>query len=238
MFRTTDRKIAWFGIGLSALALIPIFRDSNIQLISAYSIAFFALLAVFVVSVFRTSGPQFTTTSIIKTLTIHDAAGARASLKREQRIRVNYGSISELWCRNVYTEKGGTADLFKIDDKAVPGFDLVNNGPYVDIRKRFAEPVFEGHEATAVWEYEVYNSFPATHESLEHEVIVGTQWITLIVHLPVDRICLRTSLHLTAGGDAVDQLEDPTVSPDRKTITSGPLKSPKAGHTLRLSWDW
>jgi hypothetical protein len=42
-----DRKIAWLGIALSALGLLPIFRDASIQLIIAYCVAFLSLLGFF-----------------------------------------------------------------------------------------------------------------------------------------------------------------------------------------------
>ena len=72
---STDRKIALSGIGLAVLALVPIFRDTNTQVIVAYCVAFGLLAGFFLYAVFRTSGPQFTTTAIKKVLTIHDAAG-------------------------------------------------------------------------------------------------------------------------------------------------------------------
>jgi hypothetical protein len=231
----TDRKIAWFGIGLSALGLLPIFRDANTQLMVAYCLLFLALLGFFLYAAYRTSGPQFSTVSLKKVLTIRDKNGVLSNLTREQRICVNYGSISEIWCRGIYAD--GTVDNFTVDGEAVPTYDQNWSGPTVDLRKRFSEAIFIGHETTVAWAYDLHNSFPAKHEALDHEVTPGTGILELTVKLPADRICIRSSLHVLVGGEPVKQLEDPEISNDRKTLHAR-VRSPKNGHTLRLSWDW
>jgi hypothetical protein len=236
---STDRKIAWLGIGLSALGLVPIFRDAKTQLIVAYCVAFLAVLAFFLYTVYRTSGPQYTTTSLKKELTIHDKDATLASLRREHRIHVNYGSIAEIWCRSIYGNgtPDSTVDNFKVDGKPVPAQDQLLSGNEVDLRMRFSEPVFSGHETTVVWGYDLHKSFPEKHEALEHTVTPGTREVELIVHLPADRLCVKAALHVVVGGETVNQLEDPEISEERKTLHSR-VKSPKSGHTLRLSWDW
>jgi len=232
---STDRKIAWLGILLSCLGLIPIFRDSNSQVIIAYCAAFLSLVALFLYAVFRTSGPQFTTISLKKVLKIEDKDGRIAHLDREQCIRVNYGSISEVWCREIYAD--GSIDSFEVDGEQIQAFDQNWNGPVVDLRKRFSEAVFSNHAATVTWRYQLHNSFPAKHEALDHEVTPGTAMVELIVLLPADRTCIRSSLHLLAGGEPVGQLDDPEIRSDRRQIRAL-VKSPKSGHKLRLSWDW
>ncbi len=224
-----------FGIGLSALGLVPLFRDANTQLILAYCFLFFALLGFFLYAAYRTSGPPFTTISLKKVLTIQGRDGRLASLTREQRIRVNYGSIQEIWCRGIYAD--GTVDNFKVDGEAVPAFDQNWSGPVVDLRKRFSEAIFSGHETTVEWSYDLYDSFPARHESLDHEIVPGTREVELTVHLPAERTCIGASLHILAGGEPVGQMDDPEISEDRKTLHTM-VKSPKSGHTLRLSWNW
>jgi hypothetical protein len=232
---SADRKIAWFGIGLSVLGLLPIFRDANTQLIVAYCLLFLALIAFFIYAAYRTSGPQFSTVSLKKVLTIQDKGGVLANLTREQRIRVNYGSIAEIWCRSIYAD--GSIDNFKVDGAVVPAYDQSWFGPIVDLRKRFTEAIFDGHETTVAWTYDLHNSFPDKHEALDHDVTPGTKEVELTVHLPSDRPCVKASLHVLAGGDPVSQLDDPEISEDRKTLRAR-MKSPKSGHTLRLSWDW
>jgi hypothetical protein len=232
---STDRKLAWLGIGLSLLGLIPIFRDANTQLIVAYCLLFVALTGAFVYVALRTSGPQFTTILIKKILTIEDRAGATASLVREHTFRVNYGSIQEIWCRGIYAD--GTMDAFKVDGKDVPPSDRVSEGATLALRKRFPDPIFSDHEERAMWSYIVHDSFPAEQEALDHEVIPGTKLVELTVILPADRTCIAATTHIYAGGEAVGQEPDPEVSPDRRTITAK-VKSPKSGHTVRLGWKW
>lgn len=233
---STDRRIAWFGIGLSLLGLIPIFRDASLQLIVAYCLLFGALLAFFLYAAFRTSGPQYATLFLEKKLTIHEKDGSKASLERKQKIRVRYGSIQEVWCRSIYAD--GAVDNFQVDGVDVPAHDQLWSGPIVDLRKRFPEAIFSNHEAPeVVWTYDLHNSFPDKHEALDHEVTPGTQEVQLKVILPADRICKNAAMHELIAGDAVGQLDDPVISVDRRTITST-VKAPKNGHTLRLNWDW
>jgi hypothetical protein len=158
-----------------------------------------------------------------------------ANLTREQRIRVNYGSIQEIWCRGIYSD--GSIDNFKVDGEAVPAYDQSWSGPVVDLRKRFSEAIFNNHETTVAWAYDLHNSFPAKHEALDHDVTPGTEELELTVRLPAERLCVRTSLHALVGGEPVEQMDDPEISQDRKTLHAH-VKSPKNGHTLRLSWDW
>lgn len=236
---STDRKIAWMGIILSVLGLLPIFRDANSQLMVAYCLLFLALLGFFLYAVYRTSGPQYTTVSLKKTLTIQNKAGDLANLTREHTIHVNYGSVEEIWCRGIYGNgtPDSTVDNFKVDGNPVPAQDQFSSGNEVDLRMRFAEPIFSRHETAVTWAYDLHNSFPAKHEALEHIVTPGTREVELTVHLPADRVCIKASLHVVVGGETVSQMEDPKISEDRKTLHSL-VKSPKSGHTLRLSWDW
>jgi hypothetical protein len=214
---------------------VPIFRDANTQLMIAYCLLFLSLLGFFLYAAYRTSGPQFSTVSLKKVLTIQDKDGVLANLTREQRIRVNYGSIQEIWCRGIYSD--GSIDNFKVDGEAVPAYDQSWSGPVVDLRKRFSEAIFNNHETTVAWAYDLHNSFPAKHEALDHDVTPGTEELELTVRLPAERLCVRTSLHALVGGEPVEQMDDPEISQDRKTLHAH-VKSPKNGHTLRLSWDW
>ena len=232
---STDRKIAWFGIGLSVLGLIPIFRDANVQIIVAYCLLFFALVGFFLYAAYRTSGPQYTTLSLKKELEIEDREGHLSHLKRIQRIRVNYGSVEEIWCRGIYAD--GKIDNFSVDGAAPPTHDRIESGHTVSLRKRFPEAIFSGHEATVEWSYDLHDSFPNSHEALESDIRHGTRKVELTVLLPTDRLCIKASMHLLAGGDPVSQLDDPEISEDRRSLRSI-VWSPKSGHTLRLSWDW
>jgi hypothetical protein len=186
--------------------------------------------------IYKTSGPQFTTVALKKTLTLRDHEGHLANLEREQRIRVNYGSIPEIWRRSIYAD--GNMDNFNVDGKPVAASDQVlSSGKVVEIRKRFPEAIFSGHDKTVKWSYDLHDSFPENHEALDHVVIPGTQTLELIVVLPPDRRCIQAALHVLAGGEPIDQLEGPEISADRTTLRAL-RRSPKSGHTLRLSWDW
>ncbi len=233
---STNRKIALLSLGLSALELISIFHDAQTQVAIAYCLLFLALLGIFIYAAYRTSGPQFTTISIKKTLVIHDHNASSANMTREHKIRVNYGSIPEIWSRGICSD--GTIDNFMVDGETVPKCDQIwSPGVVVDLRKRFSEAIFMDHETTVTWTYDLHDSFPERHEALDHDVIPGTRFVEMTVHLPTDRPCINASLHVLVGGESVSQLEDPEISEDRKLLKAR-VKSPKAGQTLRLSWDW
>jgi hypothetical protein len=232
---STDRKIAWFGIGLALLGLIPIFRDANMQLRVAYCAAFLFLVAFFLYAAYRTSGPQISANLIKKKLIIDDQGGKLAHVEQKRTIRVNYGSIQDTWLPEITTD--GRPDNFTVDGVAVTECDQIPRDSYVSLRKRLPEAIFSNHEITEVWNYDLHDSFPDKHEAFDHVVTRKNKDVELTVILPANRPCIRAYVHLLVGDDPVGQLDDPEVSTDKRTIEAR-FKSPKSGHTLRLSWDW
>jgi len=223
------------GIGLALLGLIPIFRDANMQLRVAYCAAFLFLVAFFLYAAYRTPGPQISANLIKKKLIIDDQGGKLAHVEQKRTIRVNYGSIQDTWLPEITTD--GRPDNFTVDGVAVTECDQIPRDSYVSLRKRLPEAIFSNHEITEVWNYDLHDSFPDKHEAFDHVVTRKNKDVELTVILPANRPCIRAYVHLLVGDDPVGQLDDPEVSTDKRTIEAR-FKSPKSGHTLRLSWDW
>ena len=230
----SDRQLAWFSVILGAfLGLIPIFRDSNSQLKFACAAAVAALIVVLLILAFQGTGPQYETVSMKKTLEIVTPDGTLAHLHREQRIRVKYGHLSEIWCRNIVSD-GSIANL-RIDGN--PPDSQENTGCLLSICKKFGEPVFRGQEVTVVWTYDLIDSFPANHEALEHDVTPGMQHLELEVRLPDGRLGRNATLQTLFAGEPAKQLKAPAVEQNGRILRSTRMGLTE-GSTIRLSWDW
>lgn len=230
----SDRQIAWFGIVLGVfLGLIPIFRDANNQLRLACIVAVTALVVAFLILALQGTGPQYKTLSMKKTLDIRTVDGCRAHLYREQRIRVRYGHLCEIWCRNIVAD--GSIENLRID--GAPPDDYETTGCLLSICKKFDEPIFRGQEVTVLWTYDLLDSFPANHEALEHEVTPGMQHLELTVRLPEGRLGRNAALHELYAGEPAKQLKAPVVGENGR-VFQATQKSMAQGSTIRLSWDW
>jgi hypothetical protein len=230
----SDRQLAWFGIVLGAfLGLIPIFRDSNDQLRVACAAAVIALFIATLILARQGTGPQYTTLSMKKTLEIVAEDGSFARLHREQRIRVRYGHLSEIWCRNLVAD--GSITNLLID--GVNPDDFERTGCLLSICKKFGEPLFRGQEVTVLWTYDLLDSFPATHEALEHDITPGMQHLELEVRLPDGRRGRNAASHKLFAGEPAKQLAEPVVEGNGRTIRVS-QKGLAEGSTIRLSWDW
>jgi hypothetical protein len=168
-----------------------------------------------------------------KTLEIVKADGSIARMRREQHIRVNYGQLSEIWCRNIVAD--GCIQNLLIDNN--PPDDQKRMGCLLSICKRFGTPLFKGQETTIVWTYELRNSFPARTEALEHDVKQATRYLELTIVLPVSRPCRGASLHELIAGDPDKLLPNPVIDM-RGTVIKAILKHPEKGRTIRLTWEW
>lgn len=163
---STDRMLAWVGVATGILGLIPIFLNSSLQLRVVYAVTLVLLLALFFTLYRSGRGPQYATLSMKKTLEIVEADGSLARMRREQHIRVNYGQLSEIWCRNIVAD--GSIQNLQIDNE--PPDDEKSMGCLLSICKRFSTPLFRGQEAIFVWTYDLLDSFPARTEAMDHDV--------------------------------------------------------------------
>jgi hypothetical protein len=230
---STDRILAWVGLAIGILGLIPIFRDSSLQLTIAYVVVLTLLVILFAFLYRSGRGPQYATLSMRKTLEIVEADGSLARMRREQRIRVNYGQLSEIWCRNIVAD--GSIQNLLIDNN--PPDDEKRMGCLLSICKRFETPLFRGQEKTIVWTYELRNSFLARTEVLDHDVKQATRYLELTVVLPASRPCCGASMHELIAGDPEKLLPNPTIDM-HGTILKAILKRPEKGRTIRLTWEW
>jgi hypothetical protein len=230
---STDRILAWVGVAIGILGLIPIFLDSSMQLRLAYAVVLTLLLVLFAVLYRSGRGPQYATLSMKKTLEIVEADGSLAWMRREQRIRVNYGQLSEIWCRNIVAD--GSIHSLLIDN--CPPDDEKRMGCLLSICKRFDNPLFRGQEKTIIWTYELRNSFSARTEVLDHDVKQATRYLELTVVLPVSRPCRGASLHELIAGDPDKLLPNPVIDM-HGTVLKAILKHPEKGRTIRLTWEW
>jgi hypothetical protein len=229
----TDRVLAWVGVAIGILGLIPIFRDASLQLAIAYTIVLALLLILFAFLYRSGRGPQYATLSMKKTLRIVETDGSLARMSREQRIRVNYGQLSEIWCRNIVAD-GSIQNL--LIDKSPPD-DEKRMGCLLSICKRFSTPLFRGQEATILWTHELLNAFPAINERMEHDVTPETLYLELIVELPNSRPCRAATLHESVSGEPARLLPDPTIEL-HGTVLKAVVKRPREGRTICLSWEW
>lgn len=178
----TDRLLAWVGVAIGILGLIPIFRDASNQVRLAYATGLVALLITFMVLYRAGKGPQYSTMSMKKTLTFTGGDRRYATLVREQRIKINYGSMNEIWCRNIVAD--GQIENFRIDGIPPDADDQARLGCLLDVRKRFLRTLYRGDEETVAWSYDLVDSFPENQEFMDHDVTPGTRLLELVVELP------------------------------------------------------
>jgi hypothetical protein len=230
---STDRVLAWVGVAIGILGLIPIFRDSSLQLKLTYAVCLILLLAFFAFLYRNGRGPQYTILSMKETLEILEINGSHAKMRREEQIRVNYGQLSEIWCRNIVAD--GSIGNHLIDGEPP---DLTESaGGLVSICKRFTTPLFRGQEANILWTYELSDSFPARTEVFDHDVKQATRYLEMIVILHKDRPCRGATLHALIAGDHDRQLRSPSIEMNG-TVVKATIKRPEKGRTIRLTWEW
>lgn len=230
---STDRILAWVGVAIGILGLIPIFRDSSLQLRVAYAVILLLLLVLFTFLYRSGRGPQYATRSMTKTLKIVESDGSLARMSREQRIRVNYGQLGEIWCRNIVAD--GSIQNLLIDNN--PPDDEKKMGCLLSICKRFTTPLFRGQEASILWTYDLRDAFTEKNERIEHDVTPGTYYLELIVELPDSRPCRSATLHESVSGEPARLLPDPAIEL-HGTVLKAVVKRPSEGHTICLSWEW
>ena len=168
-----------------------------------------------------------------KTLEIVTDDGSLAHLHREQRIRVRYGHLGEIWCRNIVAD--GSITNLRIDGAPPDGFETT--GCLLSVCKKFGEPIFRGQEVTVVWTYDLVDSFSADHEALEHDVTPGMHHLELEVRLPERRLGRNAALHELFAGEPAKQLNAPVLEQNGKVLRAK-RKGLTEGSTIRLSWDW
>jgi hypothetical protein len=170
-----------------------------------------------------------------KTLTFADSSGISANLIREQKIRVNYGSMSEIWCRNIVAD--GAIQNLLVDGLPPEHEDQEKLGCLLAVRKKFLRTLYRGDCESVTWSYNLLHSFPNKQEFIDHDVTPGTQLLELIVHLPENRPCRGVKLEEKVAGEPSRQLQDPDVTRSGIMLYAK-VKSPKEGRTIRLSWQW
>lgn len=178
----TDRLLGIVGVVIGLLGLIPIFRDANAQEGILYCIALFLLLSLFIVLFRSGKGPQYSTTAMRKTLEFKSPDGAKATLTRDQSIRVNYGSMDEIWCRNIVAD--GKIENVRVDGESPLPEDRQALGCLLDVRKRFGTTLYRGQETTVCWTHDLVDSFPGRREFVDHDVTPATHLLELVVALP------------------------------------------------------
>ncbi len=181
-FWNTDRSLACVGILIGLLGLIPIFRDSNAQVRVSYIAALVLLLVVFFVVYNSGRGPQYSTTSMRKHLRFLSEDGALATFTREQAIRINYGSMDEIWCRNIVAD--GKIQNVRVDGQPPLPEDQQRLGCLLDVRKKFGGSLYKGQTAKICWSHDLLDSFPNRREFIDHDVTPSTKCLELIVELP------------------------------------------------------
>lgn len=232
----SDRLLGIVGVVIGVLGLIPIFRDSNTQLRILYSGALILLFIIFVLLYTSGRGPQYATTCMKKTLRFKAEDGSRATFLREQTIRINYGFMNEIWCRNIVAD--GRVENLKIDDRAPLPQDQERLGCLLDVRKRFEPNLSKGQEATVCWSHDLIDSFPDRREFIDHDVTPATRYLELVVELPGEvRRFSKASLEEKVAGEPSRNLSSPHIERNG-TILRAKIKSPRPGRTLRLSWEW
>lgn len=232
----TDRWLAVVGVVIGLLGLIPIFRDANIQIRVLYLVALALLLLLFWYLYRSGRGPQYSTTLLRKTLRFQTDDGARATLLREQTIRINYGALSEIWCRNIVAD--GSIQNIQIDGRPPEEEDQQRLGCLLDVRKRFHSMLYKGQTATICWSHELLNSFPSRHEFMDHDVTPATHFLELVVEVPVGgRRFGEATLEEKVAGEPSRPLPPPRLE-QNGTILRAKIKSPHPGRTIRISWEW
>lgn len=232
----TDRSLHVVCIVIGLLGLIPIFHDSNNQLRVLYVIALALLLVVFYVLYRSGRGPQYSTTMMRKHLRFLSDDGAKATFTREQTIRINYGSMNEIWCRNIVAD--GVIENVQVDGLVPSAEDQQRLGCLLDVRKVFTSTLYKGQAATVCWSHDLINSFPDRREFIDHDVTPATRLVELVVELPKgQRKFENPTLEERVAGEPSRGLVPPSIEQNGK-ILRAKIKSPHSGRTIRLSWEW
>ena len=233
----TDRALAVIGVVIGLLGLIPIFRDASTQERILYAIVLTLLLAAFAILYRSGRGPQYSTTIVRKTVKFSQEDGSKAYFAREQTIRINYGSMAEIWCRNIVAD--GSIQNVLVDNQAPLPDDQRKLGCLLDVRKRFSSTLYKGQETTICWSYDLIDSFLGRTEFIEHEVTPATHLVELVVELPAGaaRMFRNPKLEERVAGEPSRSLLDPQIAQNGHVIHTK-IKAPHPGRTIRLSRDW
>ena len=230
---STDRKLAWLGLLVGLIGLIPVLHEASFKLSTLLVLVLVVVGGYLVYSEWQVTRSAMTTLALEKKVIIHDAGGVSSTLIRVQKIRANYAFLPEIWFRNMVTD--GSFGPVTID--GAPPSDTTTMGCLISYAKRFNPPLSRGTIRDVRLECNVANSFPATEEGLLHEVAQDTRVLHLKVELPASRTCKTAALLLEAAGEPARELEKPEISSDRRFITST-VKMPITGYTYHLHWTW
>lgn len=230
---STDRKLAWLGLLVGLIGLIPVLHEASFKLSTLLVLLLVAVGSYLVYSEWQVTRSAMTTLELEKKVVIHDAGGTNSTLTRRQKIRANYAFLGEIWFRNMVTD--GSFGPVTID--GVPPAMITRMGCLLSYSKRFTPPLSRGTVCEVRLTCDVADSFPSTEEGLLHEVAQDTRLLYLKVELPSARVCKTAALYLEAAGEPARELEKPEISFDRRLITST-IKMPITGYTYHLHWTW
>jgi membrane protein implicated in regulation of membrane protease activity len=229
----TDRMLAWVGLTIGILGLIPIFRDASLQLQIAYSVVL-VLLVAFFVFVYRSGrGPSYETLLMKKVLTIEDKGGTLAGIKREQKIRARFGNLEGVWWRGNIAD--GTLSDFKVDGRDPDRTETV--GGTLSLYKAFKRPLLRNEEKTILWSMKANGSFKNDSETFGHETVPKTKELVLEINFPTGRPCRNPIFYVQVAGNYVgpqDGLENNAYGQQLVATVHGP----KQGHTYCVDWEW
>lgn len=232
----TDRSLALIGVVIGLLGLIPIYRDSKTQEQILYSVSLFLLLLLFAVLYRSGRGPQYSTTMMRKTLKFQTPEATRATFTRDQTIRVNYGSMDEIWCRNIVAD--GKIENVRVDDQIPGSEDKQTLGCLLDVRKRFGVTLYRGQTTTVCWTHDLIDSFPDQREFIDHDVTPATNFLELVVELPQGtRKFHEAALEERVAGEPSRSLGSPAIEQNGLHLRAT-IKKPHPGRTIRMSWSW
>lgn len=230
---STDRKLAWLGLIVGLIALIPVFHDLPMVFSITLVVALVLVGSYLIYSEWSLTRTAATTLILEKKITIHDANGVSATLNRTQKMKVNHAWLGEIWFRNMVAD--GAYGPVTIDGREAS--ETTQMGCLRSYVKRFNPPLSRGTVTEVKLTCDVSDSFPAREEGLLHEVAQDTRLLILKVELPATRVCQRAALYLEAAGEPARELKKPEVSHDCRTITSI-VKLPRTGYTYHLHWHW
>jgi hypothetical protein len=233
---SADRSLAVTGVVIGLLGLIPIFRDASSQERILYTVALLLLGGLFIAIYRSGKGPQYSTKSMRKTLRFLTADGTRATFTRDQAIRVNYGSMDEIWCRNIVAD--GTIENVRVDGQVPAEEDQQTLGCLLDVRKRFGSTLYRAQKTSVCWTHDLINSFPDQREFIDHDVTPATDQLELIVELPEGPRKFRDAvLEERVAGEPSRSLGAPAIE-QNGLLLHAIIRKPRAGRTIRMSWSW
>lgn len=230
---STDRMLAWVGVVIGLLGLIPIFESANLQLRIAYSIILFLLLAGFIFLYRYGRGPIYETIRLRKVVTITQKDGSLAELRREQTIRVRYGSLDGIWWRG--NSADGSLSEFKVDGNDPDKIET--SAGEQSFYKAFQPPLPKGEEQQVNWSLQVIDSFKLAQESFEHNTIPWTKELEMEINFPHDRKCRNPRFYVKIAGDYVGPHDGMENIGDGLQLVAK-VHAPKPGHTYCIGWAW